>query len=150
MDLKKILREETSLKPGQEVDLLIGESSPLGMKVLINDQYEGLLYHTEIFKPLSKGDHVKGYIKKLREDNKIDVSLEPFGYRKVEPNMDKILKKLKEQNGLLHLTDKSDPQKIYDQLQMSKKVFKKAIGGLYKQKLIRIESDGVYLNIQVS
>jgi len=146
MKLKQLNEKKITLAVGEEVDILIGSSSPLGVNVLINNCYDGLLYHSEIFKPLRKGEHVKGYVKKVREDNKIDVSLERFGYRKVEPHSAKILQRLKEQNGVLHLTDKSDPQEIEAQLQVSKKVFKKAVGALYKQKLIRIESDAIYLN----
>ncbi|MDZ4846036.1 MAG: hypothetical protein SH857_10860 [Chitinophagales bacterium] len=137
--------EERTLKVGEEVDLLIGNTTPLGVNVLINDEYEGLLFHEDIFKPLERGEHVPGFIKKLREDGKIDVTLERFGYRKVEPHAEEILLRLKEQNGALHLTDKSSPGDIIYQLHMSKKVFKKAIGALYKQKLIRIETDGIYL-----
>lgn len=138
--------EKITVKVGEEVDLLIGSSSPLGVNVLINDLHEGLLFHNDIFKPLKKGERIKGYIKKIREDSKIDVTLERFGYRKVEPHAAKILQRLKEQKGVLHLTDKSDPRDIISQLHMSKKVFKKAVGALYKQKLIRIEPDGIYLN----
>lgn len=137
--------EKIPLKPGDEVDLLIGSVSPLGVNVLINDEFEGLIFHEDIFKPLERGEHITGYIKKIREDNKIDVTLEKFGYRKVEPHAEKILQRLKEEKGVLHLTDKSAPGDIILQLHMSKKVFKKAIGALYKQKLIRIEPDGIYL-----
>lgn len=138
--------EHLNLKPGDEVDLLIGSASPLGVNVLINDEFEGLIFHEDIFKPLKRGERITGYIKKIREDNKIDVTLEQFGYRKVEGHAEKILEKLKAGSGVLHLTDKSAPGDIIYQLQMSKKVFKKAIGALYKQKLIRIEADGIYLN----
>ena len=142
--------DEITIKAGDEVDLLIGSASPLGINVLINGEYEGLIFHEDIFKPLERGEHVTGYIKKIREDNKIDVTLEKFGYRKVEGHAEKILKRLKAGNGVLYLTDKSAPGDIIYQLQMSKKVFKKAIGALYKQKLIRIEPDGIYLIKQQS
>jgi predicted RNA-binding protein (virulence factor B family) len=131
--------------PGDEVELLVGNPTPLGVNVLINDEYEGLLFHEDIFRPIDKGDRIKGYIKKVREDGKIDVTLERFGYRKVEGHAEKIMEKLKANKGVLHLTDKSNPNDIISQLHMSKKVFKKAIGALYKQKLIRIEQDGIYL-----
>ena len=138
--------EKITLKVGEAVDLLIGNSSPLGVNVIVNGHHEGLLYHNELFEPLTEGSYVQGYVKKVREDNKIDVSLPPFGYEKVNDNSEKILQRLNEQKGVLRLTDKSSPQEIEDQLQMSKKVFKKALGALYKQKLIRIEADAIYLN----
>lgn len=137
---------EIPVAVGDEVDLLIENTSPLGVNVLINGEYEGLIFHEDIFKPLERGEHVTGYIKKIRDDGKIDVTLERFGYRKVESHVAEILQRLKEQKGVLRLTDKSAPGDIILQLHMSKKVFKKAIGALYKQKLIRIESDGIYLN----
>lgn len=133
------------LKAGEEVDLLIGNPSDLGINVIVNGKYQGLLYHNEIFQPLKRGEIIKGFVKKLREDGKLDVTLHKFGYRKVEPNAEKIMKQLKEKGGMLRLTDKSNPQEIVEQLQMSKKTFKKAIGALYKQRLIGIEDDGIYL-----
>ena len=144
--ITKLDQDNITVKVGEEVDLVIGESSDLGYSVVINNIHEGLLYHGEVFQTLLEGQTVKGFIKKVREDNKIDVTLQRFGYRKVEPNAEKILQRIKDNKGVLHLTDKSAPQDITAELQMSKKVFKKAIGALYKQKMIRIEDDGIYLN----
>lgn len=138
-------KENIDLEVGQEVDLIIGEFSELGAKVIINKQYNGLIFQNEIFQKLRPGDRVKGFIKQLREDKKIDVSLQQQGYAGVAPNAEKILEKLNAEGGFLALNDKSDPKLIQDQLEMSKKTFKKAIGGLYKQKLIKIEKDGIYL-----
>jgi hypothetical protein len=138
-------KENIELEVGQEVDLIIGEFSELGAKVIINKQYSGLIFQNEIFQKLRSGDHVKGFIKQIREDKKIDVSLQQQGYAGVAPNAEKILEKLNAEGGFLALNDKSDPKLIQDQLEMSKKTFKKAIGGLYKQKLIKIEKDGIYL-----
>ena len=138
-------KENIELEVGQEVDLIIGEFSELGAKVIINKQYSGLIFQNEIFQKLRSGDRVKGFIKQLREDKKIDVSLQQQGYAGVAPNAEKILEKLNAEGGFLALNDKSDPKLIQDQLEMSKKTFKKAIGGLYKQKLIKIEKDGIYL-----
>lgn len=143
--ISKLDPDHITVKVGQEVDLVIGESSPLGFEVVINNIHEGLLYHNEVYQKLTEGQCIKGYVKKIRDDKKIDVTLERFGYRKVEPNAAKLLERLKENKGVLHLTDKSSPQDITTELQMSKKVFKKAVGALYKQKLIRIEEDGIYL-----
>ena len=139
-------KEDIQLKQGEEVNLLIGESTNMGYKVIINQRYGGVIYRNEIFRKIRIGDKVKGYIKTIREDKKIDVTLQKPGYEHVAPNADHILAKLRENKGFLPLTDKSPPALITDQLEMSKKTFKKAIGGLYKKRLIRIEKDGIYLN----
>jgi len=133
------------LKAGEEVDLLIDDQTELGYNVIINNRYRGLIYQNEIFEKLRRGDRRKGYVKLVRDDGKIDVSLEITGYAKVEPNGQKILARLKANQGYLRLTDKSDPSDIAGFLEMSKKTFKKAIGTLYKQRLIRLEEDGIYL-----
>ncbi len=133
------------LKAGEEVDLLIDDQTELGYNVIINNRYRGLIYQNEIFEKLRRGDRRKGYVKLVRDDGKIDVSLEITGYAKVEPNGQKILARLKANQGYLRLTDKSEPSDIAGFLEMSKKTFKKAIGTLYKQRLIRLEEDGIYL-----
>lgn len=135
-----------TVKEGEEVDLLICGPTELGVNVVINNRHKGLIYHSDIFKKLLPGDALKGYIKEVREDKKIDVVLEKPGYSKVEPNAQKILTLLKESDGFIELTDKSDPDTIKAQLQMSKKVFKQALGSLYKQRLIRLEKNGTYLS----
>jgi len=138
-------KNEISVKEGEEVDLLICNSTDIGINVIINNIHEGLLYDNELFQAVTPGERITGYIKNIRPDNKIDVSLQKQGYSNVEPNTKKILDSLKDNNGFLNLTDKSDPIVILAKLEMSKKTFKKAIGSLYKQKLIRIEDDGIYL-----
>jgi predicted RNA-binding protein (virulence factor B family) len=138
-------KENIELTVGEEVDLLIFEETNLGMNVVINNKYKGLVYENEIFQRIKLGSRARGYIKNIREDNRIDVSLQKQGYANVEPNAQKILEKLKAGNGFLDITDKSDANYVMYQLEMSKKTFKKAIGGLYKQRLIRIEDDGIYL-----
>ena len=142
---KYLEAEDISVKNGQEVDLLICNPTDLGINVIINNLHRGLLYDNELFQAVTPGERIKGYIKLVRPYNKIDVSLQKQGYINVEPNSKKILEKLKENNGFMNLTDKTDPIIILAKLEMSKKVFKKAIGALYKQKLIRIEKDGIYL-----
>lgn len=141
----RVETENIDLKPNQEVDLLVASQSPLGYNVIIDQKYLGLVYENEVFKNLKLGDRPKGYIKQIREDNKIDVSLQKQGYANVEPNAQLILDKLKNTEGFLSLNDKSSPEEISSELEMSKKTFKKAIGGLYKQKLISIENDGIRL-----
>lgn len=138
--------EDIDLEIGQEVDLLIADRTDLGIKVIIDDLYMGLIFQNEIFKEIRKGDRVIGYVKNIREDGKIDVSLQKQGYQNVVGEFaSKILKELKGRNGFMNLNDKSAPGEIYAQLEMSKKNFKKSIGALYKQKIIRIEKDGIYL-----
>ena len=135
------------LKEGDKVDLLIELETSLGYAVLINDKFEGLLYRNEIFQDVEEGMHIDGYIKKLREDGKIDVSLRPQGFRNViDKDVEKLFNKLKNsKEGFLLLTDKSSPESIKFHLNMSKKAFKKAVGSLYKQKLIVLKEDRIEL-----
>ncbi len=133
--------------PGDEVECLIYERSDLGYNAIIDNHYRGLFYYNEVFQPLTIGTKVKAYIKQVRVDKSIDLSLQPQGYyQSVDVNTDKILKKLEEQNGFLALNDNSDPAVIYSTLEMSKKAFKKAIGALYRERIIRLEEDGIYRN----
>ena len=129
----------------QEVDLLVAEDTEIGYKVIINNTRWGLVYHSEVFQRLEKGDHVKGYIKEVREDEKIDVSLTPLGYQKVEGIAKTILDSLKAQGGYVAVHDKSEPELIYSLFRCSKKAFKQAIGALYKQKIINLEAEGIRL-----
>lgn len=126
-------------EPGQEVDLLIYNKTDLGFSAIINNAHWGIIYDNEIFRHLNQGKRIKGYIKKVREDDKIDLILQKSGFDKVDGIAQSILDKLEKNNGVIWLSDKSEPQDIYALLGISKKVFKKAIGGLYKAKLITIE-----------
>lgn len=128
-----------------EVDIIVSHPSEIGMNVIVNKKHLGLIFKDEIFKDISIGDRLKGYVKKIRHDNKIDIVLGQIGYRNIEPNAELIMRELEDNSGYLNLTDKSDPDAIKEQLQMSKKSFKKAIGSLYKQKLIELKEDGIYL-----
>lgn len=143
---KFLSNEELTVGPGDEVDLLIGRETDLGFNVIINDRHKGLLFHDDLFKEVQTGERTKGYIHQIKPENKIDVSLEKPGYGKVPANARRILDELKAHDGFLPLTDKSPPELIHDRLGMSKKTFKKAIGGLYKQRIIKIEKDGIHLN----
>ncbi len=129
-----------------EVDLIVSHPSDIGMNVIVNNTHMGLIYKDNIFSDLSIGDKLKGIVKKIRPGNKIDITLGQIGYRNIEPNADKIFHELEDNTGFLPLNDKSSPEAIKDLLQMSKKNFKKAIGSLYRQKLITIKEDGIYLN----
>ena len=130
---------------GEKVGLVIERETDLGFSVLINGSFEGLLYENEIFEPIEKKMEKIGYIKKIREDGKYDVSLQPQGFlNAIESNCAIILKKL-EPLGELNLSDKSNPDDIMQQLQLSKKAFKKALGVLYKERKIIIEKNRIVL-----
>lgn len=137
--------KELTVDQFEEVDLIVSHPSEIGMNVIVNEKHLGLVYTDDIYKEISVGDKLKGIVKKVRSDNKLDISLTQVGYRNIEPNAQVILKELEDNNGFLDLTDKSDPEHIKDSLQMSKKAFKKAIGSLYKQRLIALKDDGIEL-----
>lgn len=128
-----------------EVDVIISHPSDLGMNVIVNNRHRGFIYQKDIYSELNVGDRLKGVVKKVRSDNKLDIVLGQIGYKSIEPNAQKILDSLEDNDGHLALHDKSDPEAIKEVLEMSKKSFKKAIGTLYKARQIRIESDGIYL-----
>jgi predicted RNA-binding protein (virulence factor B family) len=130
---------------GQQVDLLISNKSDIGYVAIINNLHSGLLYANEVFQPLKRGQKIKGFIKKLRDDEKIDLSLQRPGYGKISIQSERIMKLLKNHNGILPYGDKSSPDEIYTFFEMSKKDFKKALGQLYKQKLILLESNQIKL-----
>ena len=132
---------------GDEVELMTYQETDLGFSVIINGMHEGLVFKNEVFKPLNDGDVSKGYIKKVRDNNKVDVSLQPIGYEHSnDQNSDAIYQALTASNGFLPYTDKSAPEDIYRQFGMSKKAFKKAVGNLYKLHKITIEKDGIKVN----
>jgi predicted RNA-binding protein (virulence factor B family) len=131
--------------PGNECEGLIFEKTELGYKVLLEDRYEGLVYANEVFQELEIGETRKVWVKKYREDGKIDLQLLPFGRVKYEEGAEKILKILQEK-GFLPLHDKSEPEAIQKELGMSKKQFKQCIGQLYKAQEITIHADGISLS----
>ncbi|KOY85146.1 GntR family transcriptional regulator [bacterium 336/3] len=137
--------ENITVENGEKVDLIVSHITELGINVIINEKHQGLLYKNEVFEDLRTGDKIVGYIKNIRPDGKIDVSHQPFGMERVDISGQAILDKLKASRGFLKLNDDSDPEDIKTILKMSKKTFKKAIGTLYKQKLIEIKEDGIYL-----
>lgn len=131
-------------KPGEAVDLIIANSTDLGYKAIINHSHWGVLYKNEVFERLSFGQYKKGYIKHIRPDGRIDLSLQ--GGQETRDKYANIIETyLRKHNGFAAVHDKSDPELIYELFGMSKKAFKKAIGGLYKQKIINIEDDGIRL-----
>jgi predicted RNA-binding protein (virulence factor B family) len=138
--------DQISVKEGEEVALLVLQKTDLGYSVIINHKHKGLIFDNEIFQEIRVGDRLKGYVKKIRDDQKIDISIQAIGFRNVnDSNSELIYKTLIENNGFLAITDKSSPDDIYTQFGISKKAFKKSLGALYKQKKVDIQSDGIKL-----
>lgn len=136
--------DQLSVKEGEEVTLVVLQKTDMGYSVIINHAHKGLIFDNEIFREIRVGDKLRGYVKRIREDQKIDVSLQPIGFRNFnDANSELIYKKLEENEGFLAFTDKSTPEEIYAQFGISKKAFKKSLGALYKQKLIDIQPDGI-------
>jgi len=131
---------------GQEVQLVVKAQTDLGYKVIVNGTHWGLLYHNEIFQFLEKNQSLKGYVKPIREDGRLDVTLYQTGHHAGEEVVPTILRQLQDAGGFLPVTDKTAPEEIYERFGVSKKKFKIALGGLYKSRQIRIESDGIHLN----
>ncbi len=144
---KRLQNEDLTVEQGDEIDLLVYTKSELGYSLIINNKHKGLVFDNEVFKELNIGDKLKGYVKEIREDNKIDVSLAPVGYSNYnDVNANMILDKLNQNEGFIGINDKSSPHEIYDEFGISKKAFKKAVGALYKNRDLLIESKGIRLN----
>lgn len=137
--------DDIKVEKGEEVDLMVLHSSHLGTNVMINKTYKGLIFRSDVNQPLSIGQELKGYVKTIREDGKIDIILQKEGVASFEPNAQKVLDILQRSEGFLDLHDKSDPEEISKRLLMSKKSFKRAIGNLYRDQKIVIEKDGIRL-----
>lgn len=130
---------------GEEVNLVIADETDLGYKAIVNGSHWGMLYRNQLFKPVSVGQKTVGFVNKIREDDKIDLLLEKPGYEKVDSISEKILEELKNNNGFLAVSDKTSPEIIKAMFGVSKKNFKKAIGGLYRKQIIQFDSDGIRL-----
>jgi len=137
--------EPATYVPGEEAALFIYSSTPLGYKAIINNQHWGMLYKSEVFQPLNRGEQITGYINKVRHDGKIDLSIYPPGFKKADPASELIIEYLKRNDGYMELNDKSPSEEIYETFGISKKNFKMAIGSLYKNRKILIESNGIRL-----
>lgn len=142
---KFLSNEELTVNVLEKVDLVVTRLTDLGWEAIINNRHKGLVYANEIYRKVAVGDQLEGYIKHIREDNKIDISLQPIGYKGLEPAADLIYQQLLAHDGFLPLHDKSDPEDIKRILQMSKKIFKKGIGVLYKERKIKIGTSGIQL-----
>lgn len=131
---------------GEEVDIMVWKQTPIGWKVIVNHTHTGMLYRNQIFRDLHTGQRLRAWVRTVRDDDKIDLSLQPLGYRKmIDPAEATILKALHNHGGHLSITDHSTPELIAFELQMSKKTYKKAVGALYRQRRIRILPDGIEL-----
>ncbi|EOC1765331.1 S1 RNA-binding domain-containing protein [Vibrio fluvialis] len=141
------LLDKTPAKYAQneQVDLIIAERSDLGYKAIINGQHWGMIFPSDVFGKLFIGKKLKGYIKNIREDGKIDLALQKVGVAKMDDLSEKILETLQKKGGFLPLSDKSTPEAIFATFRTSKGTFKKTIGGLFKQGKILIEKDGIRL-----
>tara|TARA_R110001599_G_scaffold3534_2_gene19488 strand:+ start:246 stop:1085 length:840 start_codon:yes stop_codon:yes gene_type:complete len=142
---KYIERNPEGYTQGQAVTLYINEKTDIGYSAIIDHKDWGVLFYSDVVKPLKIGQKTSGFIKRIRDDGKIDLSLQAPGFAKIDTLADKILSLLQKNGGFLALSDKSPPENIYDQLSVSKKSYKTAIGTLYKKKLIRIEPEGIHL-----
>lgn len=140
---KFLSNDNLAVKEGDEVDLIVSHITDAGINVIINETYKGLVYKDKVYDDIRTGDRITGYIKTIRPDKKIDVTLQAPGYARVEPNAEKILDELRANGGFLRLGDKSHPEDIKTVLKMSKKTFKQAVGMLYRQRLIDITDDGI-------
>jgi len=130
---------------GEKVDLIVYAETDLGYSAVVNSAHSGMIYDNEVFQDLVIGQRLQGYIKKVREDGKIDLRLQQTGPRGVDDISQTILETLKRRGGMVAVTDKSPPEDVYALFGVSKKVFKKAIGALYKKRLIVIDTDGIKL-----
>ncbi|MGE3974132.1 MAG: S1 RNA-binding domain-containing protein [Bdellovibrionales bacterium] len=146
MRVEKYL-EKTGLEyqPNDAVDLLVYSQTEHGYKVIINNQHQGVIYKNEVFKPIEYGEQLKGYVKQVREDGKVDLSLQRLGFESTKDIAPIILQRLKENDGFLPINDKTDADKIHELFGVSKKKYKMALGGLYKKRLISVHDDGIRL-----
>lgn len=145
--LNKTIKPEThGLRTGQQVSLIIGDKTDLGYKMIVNQSFWGILHHSDIFRELRYGQSLKGYIKNLRKDSRIDICLKKPGFEQSESLSKKILNRIEKDGGFTPISDKSSPEIIYKEFGVSKKVFKAELGTLYKQRKIVIAKEGIRLN----
>ena len=136
---KFIQNDEITVQEREKISAIVVNPSDLGYNVVVNHLHYGLIYYSDVFTNLNEGDVLEAYVKTVREDKKLDIVIQKPGHEAIESTSKKILDYLKKNNGVLNLGDKSDPDDIYHTLQMSKKIFKKALGSLYKQRLVILE-----------
>ncbi len=141
-----VLADLPSLHHGAEVDILVWQKTDLGFKVIVNNKFQGLIFENQIFQPLHSGMKLKAYVDHVRQDGKIDIVLQQSGRQQTLDFAEVLLRYLYENDGYCNLGDKSPAELIYDRFQVSKKAYKKAVGDLYKRRLITIEDEGIRLN----
>jgi hypothetical protein len=139
-----LAKNKTGFRKGQKVALLITSRTELGYVAVVNGTHKGILYNNEVFQSLKIGQEVDGFIKKIRDDQKLDLCLQKSGYKAIDTLSKKIMEKLK-QDGFMAVTDRSRPKIIADLFGVSKKTFKKSVGNLYRKRLITLEEDGIRL-----
>ncbi len=147
---KWLAQEPPRYSHGDEVSLLVWQKTDLGFKVIIDNRYSGLVYEDQIFRPIRTGDRLKGYIDHVRQDGKIDVTIQPTGRRQTEEFSEVLLRYLQDNGGRCDLGDKSPAELIADRFKVSKKTFKKAVGDLYRRRLITINDQGIALTSGIS
>jgi predicted RNA-binding protein (virulence factor B family) len=134
---------ELTLKTGDQVDLLVSGETEIGYKVIVNNQHYGMVFKNEIFKPIEIGEKLKGYLQRVRTDNKLDITLNSSNLSEVEVLANKIFERLLKEDGKLNFSDKSTPEVIYKEFQVSKKAFRRATGMLYKERKILITPEEI-------
>ena len=135
-----------TVAPRQEVDLLVASESPIGYRVIINNRHWGMLYRNQLFRPIAVGDRTKGYVRKLTEDNRIDVSLQQEGFAQVKDSAEVLLQLVRDNGGFLPLNDDSAPEEVTRLTQTSKKVFKRSLGMLLKRGAVTVDEQGIKIN----
>ena len=135
-----------TVAPRQEVDLLVASESPIGYRVIINNRHWGMLYRNQLFRPIAVGDRTKGYVRKLTEDNRIDVSLQQEGFAQAKDSAEVLLQLVRDNGGFLPLNDDSAPEEVNRLTQTSKKVFKRSLGMLLKRGAVTVDEQGIKIN----
>ena len=141
-----INNDRITVAPRQEVDLLVASESPIGYRVIINNRHWGMLYRNQLFRPIAVGDRTKGYVRKLTEDNRIDVSLQQEGFAQVKDSAEVLLQLVRDNGGFLPLNDDSAPEEVNRLTQTSKKVFKRSLGMLLKRGAVTVDEQGIKIN----
>ena len=145
--LKSFINNDSiTVAPRQEVDLLVASESPIGYRVIINTRHWGMLYRNQLFRPIAVGDRTKGYVRKLTEDNRIDVSLQQEGFAQVKDSAEVLLQLVRDNGGFLPLNDDSAPEEVNRLTQTSKKVFKRSLGMLLKRGAVTVDEQGIKIN----
>lgn len=142
---KYLAKDMPRYRHGDEVDILVWQKTELGFKVIVDNKYQGLVYEDQVFRYITTGDRMKGYIDHVRQDGKIDVTIQPTGHRRTTEFSELLLAYLKDNNGHCDFCDTTPPEIITDRFKVSKKTFKKAVGDLYRRKLITIGQEGIDL-----